>query len=387
MATRRTFLLGTGGAAAAGLVSVPALAEPRVERGGRPDPDLGRFTIAVIPDTQYLFDRDRGDSAPLDASLRYLLDHAASDNIVFISHLGDLTENGLKSEIEDIGRSFRVLDRRRVGYSVLAGNHDLDPRTDDQRGRTPYLDEFGPHRFRQSPTFRGASADGYNSFHVFKAAGREWLVLALDWRMSAKGFDLARDVIDVRTFSPWLLGKKSTNALERVEIERTGDVDRFSVPIDFARRFAGFAPVPVRPQRPVRDVVIEGTVAYWRYDSLKDLSGNGNDLRQVGTLAVADDHHADSPSRGSRVFGKNTDVTLDAAARQMFRPRCPWTWSPGGGCATAPACRTGAPNCCRRTSNRARPRTRWRRGDASWAPFRNGPPTRSTRRARVPACS
>ncbi|WP_309112714.1 metallophosphoesterase [Saccharothrix sp.] len=195
MATRRTFLLGTGGAAAAGLVSVPALAEPRVERGGRPDPDLGRFTIAVIPDTQYLFDRDRGDSAPLDASLRYLLDHAASDNIVFISHLGDLTENGLKSEIEDIGRSFRVLDRRRVGYSVLAGNHDLDPRTDDQRGRTPYLDEFGPHRFRQSPTFRGASADGYNSFHVFKAAGREWLVLALDWRMSAKGFDWARDVL------------------------------------------------------------------------------------------------------------------------------------------------------------------------------------------------
>ncbi|ONI87706.1 Tat pathway signal sequence domain protein [Saccharothrix sp. ALI-22-I] len=403
MTTRRTFLLGTGGAAAAGLVSSPAVAAPDVERGGRPDPDSDRFTIAVIPDTQYLFDQDRGDSEPLDASLRYLLDHAGHDNIVFISHLGDLTENGLKSEIEDIGRSFRALDRRRVGYSVLAGNHDLDSRTDDQRGRTPYLDEFGPHRFRESPTFRGASADGYNSFHVFKAAGREWLALALDWRMSAKGFawardvlakhsklpviltthelvyaddageaafsdygrrlwdelikdndqvfltinghfwppgravlrntagndvhvhitnyqdryyggsamirlyhfDLARNVIDVRTFSPWLQAKKSLNTLARKEIELTGDTDRFSVPIDFARRFAGFAPVPVRPARPAHEVVIPGTVAYWRSDSLKDLSGNGNDLRLVGTLTATDDHHADSPSHGSRVFGKN----------------------------------------------------------------------------------
>ncbi|WP_158847735.1 LamG-like jellyroll fold domain-containing protein [Saccharothrix deserti] len=402
MTTRRTFLLGTGVAAAGTLVPLPAAAAaPDSRTGGRPDADGDRFTIAVIPDTQYLFDQDRGDSEPLDASLRYLLDHTGRDNIVFISHLGDLTENGTKSEIEDIGRSFRALDRHRVGYSVLAGNHDLDARTDDQRGRTPYLDEFGPHRFRDSPTFRGASPDGYNSYHVFRAGGREWLVLALDWRMSAKGFgwardvlkkhpklpviltthelvhagdaqaelsdygrrlwdelikdsdqifltinghfwpparavlhntagndvhvhitnyqdryyggsamirlyqfDLARNVVDVRTFSPWLQAKKSLNALERKEIELTGDADRFSVPIDFAKRFAGFAPVPVRPARPAQQVLVPGTVAYWRADSLKDLSGNGNDLRQVGTLTSTDDHHADSPSHGSRFFDK-----------------------------------------------------------------------------------
>ncbi|TWP51893.1 Tat pathway signal sequence domain protein [Lentzea tibetensis] len=402
MTTRRTFLLGTGAAAA--LVTTPAAhAAPDIRIGGRPDPGSQRFTLAVIPDTQYLFDQDRGDSEPLDASLRYLLDNTGRENIVFISHLGDLTENGLKSEIDDISDSFRVLDRRRVGYSVLAGNHDLDSRTDDQRGRTPYLDEFGPHRFENSPTFRGASADGYNSYHVFRAAGREWLVLALDWRMSAKGFawarevltkhpklpviltthelvqageqdtaelsdygrrlwnelikdndqifltlnghfwpparavlrntagndvhvhitnyqdryyggsamirlyqfDLARDVIDVRTFSPWLAAKKRLNSLERGEIELTGAADRFSVPIDFEQRFAGFAPVPVRPARPVRQVLVPGMVAYWRSESLKDLSGNGNDLKQVGNLTQSPDHHRDSPSHGSTFFGKD----------------------------------------------------------------------------------
>ncbi len=404
MTTRRTFLLGTGAAAAGTLVPAPAFADPDDRSAaGRPDPDGDRFTIAVIPDTQYLFDRDRGDAEPLDAALRYLVDRGGRDNIVFTAHLGDLTENGLKSEIQDIGRSFRTLDRRRVGYSVLAGNHDLDSRTDDQRGRTPYLDEFGPGRFRDSPTFRGASPDGYNSYHVFRAAGREWLVLALDWRMSAKGFewargvlakhpklpvvltthelvypgdagqaelsdygrrlwdglirdhdqifltlnghfwpaarsvlrndagndvhvhitnyqdryyggsamirlyhfDLARKTVDVRTFSPWLLAKRSLNTLERKEIELTGATDRFSLPIDFDRRFAGFAPVPVRPERPVRQLLVPGTVAYWRSDSLKDLSGNGNDLRQVGNLGATAEHHPDSPSHSSRFFGKD----------------------------------------------------------------------------------
>jgi hypothetical protein len=387
-ASRRTFLIGTG----ALLAAAPATAQATAA-------DDQRFTVAVIPDTQYLFDSDRGDSAPLDASLRYIVEH--TDDIAFVAHLGDLTEHGTKDEIEGISRSFRALDRRRVGYSVLAGNHDIDQRTDDQRGRTPYLDAFGPQRFRTSPTFRGATADGYNSYHVFRAAGREWLVLALDWRPSSDGiawardvlkqhpavptiltthelvhaddsgqadfsafgrvlweglirdndqifltlnghywppgrtvlrndaghdvhvhitnyqdryyggsamirlyeFDLARNTIDVSTISPWLQGKRELNTLERGEVERTGPADRFSVPIDFKQRFGHTAPVP----RPAREVLIPGTVAYWRFDQpsfLRDLSGNGNDLKQIGTLDVTAEHHDNQPGHGSLYFGK-----------------------------------------------------------------------------------
>ena len=49
--------------------------------------------------------------------------------------------------------------------------------------------------------------------------------------------------------------------------ELTTTVDRFSVPIDFAQRFAGFDPVPVRPARPAKDVLVPGTLAYWRFDA------------------------------------------------------------------------------------------------------------------------
>ncbi|GGO47868.1 LamG-like jellyroll fold domain-containing protein [Streptomyces lasiicapitis] len=389
----------------------------------RPAPDNPRFTLAVMPDTQYLFDGASINKEPVEAALRYVVEHARGDNIVFLSHLGDLVENGRPEEFAPISDAFRVLDRRGAGYSVLAGNHDIDARTDDQRGRTPYLDAFGPKRMRGTPTFGGASPDGYNTFHTFRAAGRGWLVLALDWRPSAAGiawarkvvarhprtpviltthdlvyadgaggearlsengqrlwdelidgndqifltlnghywpaartvrenaaghdvhlhlsnyqdryfggsgmirlyrFDLARNTIDVSTFSPWLLAKAPgrRNALERREVELTGADDSFSLPLDFEKRFAGFAPVVPRRPRPAARMLVRGTLAYWRFDGggqdgspadqalrVRDLSGRGNDLVRApvpgspaDALRWSAEHHPDQPAHGSLRF-------------------------------------------------------------------------------------
>ncbi|GAA3558800.1 LamG domain-containing protein [Amycolatopsis ultiminotia] len=427
--SRRNFLRGAGLLSAGAAVSaVPGLdglaAAAAGPPAGRPDEENPRFTFAVMPDTQYLFDEDRGDAAPVDASLAYVLAHAQDDNVVFLAHLGDLTQNGQPDEFAGISRSFQTLDRHRFPYSTLAGNHDIDGATDDQRGRSAYLDAFGPQRQRNSPTFRGASKDGYNTYHVFRAAGREWLVLAMDWRPSASGFawakqvlaqhphapailtihelvntdehgqalrsdfgkqvwaelvndsdqifltlnghywppgrlvernaaghdvhlhltnyqdryyggsamirlyqfDLARGVLDVRTLSPWLEGRNELTELQRIEVERSTDVDYFSLDIDFDRRFSGFAPVPVPPPRPVRSQLVPGTVAYWRFEGgqadsavpddavIRDLTGNGNELRRVtlpgstpAALTYAKEFAPRQPSRASLRFagGKN----------------------------------------------------------------------------------
>ena len=209
-AGRRSFLRATAllGAAATAGITIPAVAgiAGAAEPGPwQPDPDSRRFTLAVMPDTQYLFDGPSIYPAPFEASLQYLLEHGEDENIVFLTHLGDLTQNGAKEEFAAIGKAFGLLDQRGVGYSVLAGNHDVRSSTDDQRGATPYLDTFGPQRFQSKPTFGGASPDGYNTFHVFKAAGREWLVLALDWRLSAKGYAWAKDVIARHPETPVIL--------------------------------------------------------------------------------------------------------------------------------------------------------------------------------------
>jgi hypothetical protein len=100
------------------------------------------------------------------------------------------------------------------------------------------------------------------------------------------------------------------------EIELTDDVNRFSVPIDFEKRFAGFAPVAVRPARPAKQLVIPGTAAYWRFDGpvsgqVVDHSGQGNHLTRVQLAGAAPsasgEFHPEQPGHASWVFpgGKN----------------------------------------------------------------------------------
>jgi hypothetical protein len=223
--SRRTFLhragvLGAGAAAAGLLVDTPAYAASGGSdgRGGgtdddpygltamtpvprgrwSPDPESPRFTVIVMPDTQYMFDEDRIHPVPMEASFRYVLDPAgraggSDENIVFLAHLGDVTNNGLAEEYAAATKVFDMLDRAGASYGVLAGNHDV--RGDDQRGGTPYLDTFGPARARKTPGYHSSSPDGYNTAHIFAAGGRKWMLLSLDWRMSAKGFAWANAVI------------------------------------------------------------------------------------------------------------------------------------------------------------------------------------------------
>ncbi|WP_376778664.1 LamG-like jellyroll fold domain-containing protein [Phytoactinopolyspora halotolerans] len=166
------------------------------------DPDSPRFAIAVMPDTQYLFDEDRSDPAPVAETFRYLGEQRGLANVAFMTHLGDVTEHGTADEIELAGETFAALDGV-VPYSVLGGNHDVS--SDDQRGDTPYLQTFGPQRFSGSETFGGASPDGYNSYHIFRAAGRDWLVLAIDWRISDGGLAWAQGVLDEHSKLPAIL--------------------------------------------------------------------------------------------------------------------------------------------------------------------------------------
>lgn len=214
---RRILQAGALGAGAALVPAVsgpvPAAATPGTDQNSRSSSSHGspgqadnpRFTIAVVPDTQYLFDGDRGDPAPLTATFEYLIDQRAADNLVFTAHLGDVVENAQPAEFAQAGPVFDVLDRARMPYSVLAGNHDINSRTDDQRGDSAYLRTFGPQRFRRMRTYGGSSPDGYNSFHVFRAAGRQWLLLAMDWRPSDKGFGWVRKVIEDHPRLPVIL--------------------------------------------------------------------------------------------------------------------------------------------------------------------------------------
>ncbi|MCU8592925.1 LamG-like jellyroll fold domain-containing protein [Streptomyces sp. A13(2022)] len=204
---RRTLLraAAAGGAvtAATAAASAPAQAA-QAAAGRRFDTGSPRFALAVLPDTQYLFDADSADPAPLRETFRHLVADRSGANIAFMTHLGDVTEHGTEDEIRRAAQTFRTLHGK-VPYSVLAGNHDIASSTDDQRGDSAYLREFGPRRYASMPTFKGASPDGYNSHHIVRAGGRDWLILALDWRISDKGLAWAQGVLDAHSALPAVL--------------------------------------------------------------------------------------------------------------------------------------------------------------------------------------
>ncbi|WP_327064039.1 Tat pathway signal sequence domain protein [Kitasatospora purpeofusca] len=401
--------------------------KPAGKQRWQPDPDARRFTLVVMPDTQYLFDQDRIHPAPVEAAIRHVLDGGVNredgtdDNIVFLAHLGDVTENGLPAEFAAVSQVFGLLDDAGAAYGVLAGNHDIRSSTDDRRGSTPYLETFGPARAARTSGYRGSSPDGYNTCHIVTAGGRPWMLLSLDWRLSDAGFawanaviaanpkvpviltthelayaddggraelsdygrqlwerlisgndqifltvnghywppgrtvltnkaghdvhvhitnyqdryyggaamirayrfDLDRNTVDVSTYSPWIqeIAAEERNTLAAQQVELTSDVDRFSLSIDFDRRFAGFAPVPARPARRPAELLVRDTAAYWRFEGggdgspvsarqvVKDLTGQGNDLYPQsapgtpdGGLTWSSDHHPDQPGHGSLLF-------------------------------------------------------------------------------------
>nr|WP_276610848.1 LamG-like jellyroll fold domain-containing protein [Kineococcus siccus] len=393
-----------------------------------PDEESPRFTIAVLADTQYLFDGEALHPEALRASLRHVLATQAEHNTVFLAHLGDVTQNGAEAEVACAAAEFDVLDRAGAPWSVLAGNHDVDGASDDRRGPTPWLRHFGG-RGRAGGTLLAASPDGYSTVHRLRAAGRPWIVLALDWRTTAAArdtvrrvlaehpavpvvltthelvqaddgsgratfsahgeelwddlvrphdqvfltlnghswpsgrtvrrndaghdvhlhvvnhqhrygggsgmlrlyrVDVARGTVDVETFSPHVLAQAPAqrNALAAQEVERTGDADRFSFPLDVATRFAGFAPVPARAARPAADVLVPGTLAHWRFAGepgtalardavVPDASGRGNDLVPLrgtaGALVRCADHHRDAPTHGGLELRGDGLRTVDGA--------------------------------------------------------------------------
>ena len=196
---RNAGLAGAGAVTLGALNAPPASAEAASAIGAwRPDPVSKQFTIAVMPDTQFLYwgSQNSINPAPQEESFRYIINNGgdkSGNNIVFMAHLGDLTEDADPTSFKAVGETFDLLDAHGVAYSVLAGNHDVSG--DDSRGSTPYLQTMGPQRFARAKTFAGADSTGYNTAHIFTAAGREWLLLAMDWRTSAQGFAWANQFI------------------------------------------------------------------------------------------------------------------------------------------------------------------------------------------------
>ncbi|WP_217629117.1 LamG-like jellyroll fold domain-containing protein [Sanguibacter gelidistatuariae] len=233
-AQRLTAMLGA--AATVGVLALapaPAVAAILTNDVTAPaDAALGsRFTLAVLPDTQFYsrYSEDqflpRYGSDPFATQTAWLVDHREELNIPFVAHLGDIVDQvGTEKEWRAADRAMATLDDAGMPYSILAGNHDVLNSSDDwfdtdyTLADEPFVQWFGTERAAKQSTYGGSDDTGFNQFHIFEAAGQEFLVLALSWRASDESLAWAQDVLAAHPTLPTIL---TTHSLLNIEPDGT----------------------------------------------------------------------------------------------------------------------------------------------------------------------
>jgi len=150
------------------------------------------FTIAVIPDTQYLV---RDNSAAFSAETNWIKAHQSDRNIVFVTHEGDIVDTyNDTTQWSRANTAMNILDTTSIPWGVTPGNHDSNSGAD----YTYYNTNFGPStsHFSGKSWYGGASAQYGNSYQRFTANGsRQFLSIELDSYNYAYSATWAQSVI------------------------------------------------------------------------------------------------------------------------------------------------------------------------------------------------
>lgn len=160
------------------------------------------FTVVVLPDTQYYSERF---PETFHAQTRWICENTAKEHIAFVTHVGDLVQNGAQVNEWDVARSAMVRLIGTVPFAVVAGNHDYDRRNDPRGGLDGYRRRFGPDLFSRVTTTRGYGPDDCSSFHVFHGGGRDFLSLHLEPDPRDSALAWAQTVLDQNPTLPVLL--------------------------------------------------------------------------------------------------------------------------------------------------------------------------------------
>ncbi|MBD1421483.1 metallophosphoesterase [Sphingobacterium chuzhouense] len=120
-----------------------------------------------------------------------------SNEITFVLHLGDITNNNNKEQWENASKAMNILEGK-LPYAVVTGNHDIG-----KNGRTDVRDtdlfnqyfSYGKHSKMNG--FKGAYEEGKmdNTWHEFKAGGHKWLILSLEFGPRNKVLAWASEIV------------------------------------------------------------------------------------------------------------------------------------------------------------------------------------------------
>lgn len=172
-------------AAAAALAATLVLAEPLCAEV---------FKLVVMPDTQW--GTQKWPSVINDMT-KWVAANKDKENIKYVLHVGDMVQVGnSEEEWKNFDKIMASLEEAKVPYLIGVGNHDYDRQAKGKS--TALFNRYFPlERINKSAGFGGSFPQGKsdNSFATFKAGGKNWLAIALQYAPNNDELAWANEVI------------------------------------------------------------------------------------------------------------------------------------------------------------------------------------------------
>lgn len=138
------------------------------------------FSVVLLPDTQFYSEKY---PETFVSQTMWIRERAKADNIKFVVCLGDIVQNAhVEEEWVRAHMSAWILDGV-VPYSSVPGNHDLVVKDKViTRDSSLFNKYFGPQRFEKESWYGGHMGQtNDNNYCLFRAAGRDFLLLSLEF--------------------------------------------------------------------------------------------------------------------------------------------------------------------------------------------------------------
>ena len=155
------------------------------------------FSIVLLPDTQYYTSKQPNNAQnSYRKQMQWIIDHRQSDDIRFVLHLGDMTNNNTIAQWQTASDAHAMLDTAGIPYSVAAGNHDYLGSAGFDRGGSRMNDYFPPSRFSGHPGYGGAfRGSSTNNYAFFAHGNQQFLVISLEFAPRKDALCWASDLI------------------------------------------------------------------------------------------------------------------------------------------------------------------------------------------------
>ncbi len=146
------------------------------------------FTFAVIPDSQFMVCSYQGGTpAMFERQIQWVANRVKDPdmNVVFVSHLGDITDNGSNQwQWNNAKNAIFKLDNV-VSYGLAPGNHDSMVMWNSDYSLLNQ--NFTTSKYSSQPWFGGTyQANKYeNNYELFSVDGMDFLVIHMAWNPSA----------------------------------------------------------------------------------------------------------------------------------------------------------------------------------------------------------